>query len=147
MTIPSVDPPFVNVEHLLTQIISQGASDLHLKTGSPPMARVKGKIRRFGDTVLSAEQIRDVFEYVTSASGKTALEEHGEADFTYTLRGVGRLRVNAYQQQSGLALVMRYIKNDVPNFRTLGLPEQVMMHLSAAHQASSWSPARPAAAK
>jgi len=149
MTLPSVNPPSVdapssstppgnapsfNVEHLLTQIIGRGASDLHLKTGAPPMARVKGEITRFGEVPLSAEQVQAVFEHVTSPAGRVALEEHGEADFAYTLRGVGRLRVNVYQQQSGLALVMRYIRNDVPNFRALNLPERVMTHLAEQHQ-------------
>ena len=75
-----------------------------------------------------------IFEHVSTPAAREALEEHGESDFAYTLRGVGRLRVNAYQQQTGLALVMRYIKNDVPNYRALGLPERVMTHLAEQHQ-------------
>ena len=123
-----------STERLLTQIIAQGASDLHLKTDSPPMARVRGVITRFGETPLGAAHVQSVFEHVATDAARQTLEDHGEADFAYILKGVGRLRSNAYQQQSGLALVMRYIRNDVPDFRALGLPENVMTHLAAQQQ-------------
>ncbi|WP_027481995.1 type IV pilus twitching motility protein PilT [Deinococcus pimensis] len=118
---------------LLTRLVALDASDIHLRAGSPPMARVNGEIKRFGQSPLSPEQLQKICQMMMPRP--TMWDEfvsRRDSDFAYGLQGVARFRVNAYWQRGTVGLIMRVIKDkDIPSFADLGLPEDTFTHLSS----------------
>ena len=121
-----MDSPYAHesfVVQLLTKAVQAKASDVHLKVGQPPGARVRGAIVYFrseplrpSDTeALALHLIKDEAIRANIAS----LREH---DCAYEAAGVGRFRVNIYRQKGSLAVVMRAIPLVIPTFEELGVP-------------------------
>ena len=117
---------------ILTALVKQGASDIHLRAGSSPAARINGVIKRFGDTRLTPEHMH---EFAREMLPRTEMWDtfmtRREADFAYGLPGIGRFRVNAYFQRGTIGLIMRVIEEKpIPTFADLGLPQGVFHELS-----------------
>ena len=116
----------INIEELLRQAVSAGASDLHLKVGSAPVARVDGELRRLegfddltpNDTQALAEAL---FTPIAAANFKT----HGTADFAFGRQDVGRFRVTAFRQRGSVSIVLRRVVPGSRPFADLGLPRIV----------------------
>ena len=114
------------IHQLLSKAVAAGASDVHLKVGQPPGARVRGRMVYFrmdgirpDDTdaaaeIILADQLRD------AESGE--VKRITEVDTSYSVPGVGRFRVNVYRQRGSLAIVMRSIPLSIPSFEQLGCP-------------------------
>jgi twitching motility protein PilT len=117
-----------DIDAALVYLVEREGSDLHLKVGSPPVARVHGDLWALkGAESLTPEDTEAVLEHITRNS-KEALEEFadaGEADFAYQLRGVSRFRVNAFRQRGSVSIAMRAIPYSVRTIDELGLPEVV----------------------
>jgi len=116
---------------LLTVIVKAGASDIHLRAGSPPSGRVSGDLRRFSEERLTPEHL----ENFTRAMMRRP-EQWGEflsqrdADFAYGVPGLARFRVNAYFQRGTVGLIMRVIEDKpIPTFEQLGLPQETFEKL------------------
>lgn len=123
---PYASPSFIH--QLLSKAVAAGASDVHLKVGQPPGARVRGRMVYFRMDGIRPED--------TDAATKVILEEvRGagetrditEVDTSYSVPGVGRFRVNVYRQRGSLAIVMRSIPLEIPTFEQLGCPEAVKL--------------------
>lgn len=117
---------------LLTAIVNEGASDVHLKTGSPPAGRVNGEMVRFGDAILSPEHMVDFTREMMGRSDTwEAFMTRREADFAYGIPNLARFRVNAYFQRGTIGLIMRVIENKaIPTFEQLGLPVATFQKLA-----------------
>ena len=113
------------LESLLTVIVRDGASDIHLRAGGVPMGRVDGSIRRYGETALSPEHMEAFTREAMRRPGQWEnFVLHREADFAYWIQDVGRFRVNAYWQRGSIGLIMRVIEErPIPSFKELGLPQ------------------------
>ena len=108
---------------VLTAIVKEGASDIHLRTGSAPAGRVNGVIRRYGDTRLAPEHVEAFTREMMSPAMWDAFTEKREADFAYGIPNLARFRVNAYYQRGTIGLIMRVIEDKaIPTFAQLGLP-------------------------
>ncbi|GAA5437422.1 PilT/PilU family type 4a pilus ATPase [Deinococcus sp. A31D244] len=108
---------------VLTAIVKEGASDIHLRTGSAPAGRVNGVIRRYGDTRLAPEHVEAFTREMMSPAMWDAFTEKREADFAYGIPNLARFRVNAYYQRGTIGLIMRVIEDKaIPTFQQLGLP-------------------------
>jgi twitching motility protein PilT len=106
--------------------VKKGASDLHLHSGAPLLARIHGRLGPLkGDQIITAEEAERFIAEILSDANWQALADRGEVDFAFALKGVGRFRVNAYRQQRGLDIVFRIIPEEVPTIAELGLPETV----------------------
>ena len=110
---------------LLAAIVKAGASDIHLRAGSPPSGRIAGDLRKFGEQRLTPEQLEHFTQLMMSRP-----EQWGEfltqrdADFAYGVPGLARFRVNAYYQRGSIGLIMRVIEDKpIPTFEQLGLPQ------------------------
>lgn len=115
-----------NVDQLLTQAVNAGASDLHLKVGSPPVARIAGELRRLeGFDSLRPEDIQALAEELLPPQAEAELKEAGSADFAYGRQDVGRFRVNAFRQRGSVSLVLRRVMPGARSFAELGLPNIV----------------------
>ncbi|MFN3947640.1 MAG: type IV pilus twitching motility protein PilT, partial [Aquificaceae bacterium] len=111
---------------ILKKAIEMGASDIHLKTGSSPVFRVKKKLQRFENFPVLDERIMELIvrEILEKNRKKMAeFEEFGEVDISYSLPGVARFRVNIYKQRTSIGIAFRTIPFNIPPFESLGLPE------------------------
>lgn len=114
------------VDELVRILVDRGGSDLHLKVGSPPAMRVKGGMQRMGDKDdLTPRDTEEILEEILPEKLSGEFAESGEADFSYAVESVGRLRVNAFRQRGSVSIVMRHIPFGVPKFEDLALPEAI----------------------
>ena len=97
------------IDELLQEAEAKGASDLHLTAGEPPSLRVNGDLVRTEREKLDAPGVMALVEKLMSDGQKAAFKENLECDFAAELKGIGRYRVNVFQQQRGPGAVMRSI--------------------------------------
>ncbi len=110
-------------DQLLAAGMKNNASDIHFKSGSPPMFRMNGEMREVKAPQLRPEDTREIAAHIMQrADLKQAVDELRDFDASYMLEGVGRFRVNIFRQKDSLAIVLRLIPLDVPDFDALGLP-------------------------
>jgi twitching motility protein PilT len=107
---------------LLTETVSQRASDLHLHCGSAVKLRRNGEIFDLDADPLEPAVSDAVIREILTPEQQKDLDEHGQIDFAYTIAGVGRFRANAYRQQRGVDAVFRAIPPNPPSLEELGLP-------------------------
>jgi twitching motility protein PilT len=114
------------LENILRAAVKEGASDLHFKAGEPVLFRVKGKLRPLKVPRLKPEDTRAVIEVLKPRHlAELKIEDLQELDFSFALAGTGRFRVNCFRQRGSLALVVRVIPNQVPDFKELNLPQSL----------------------
>jgi twitching motility protein PilT len=110
------------IEDLMTKLVEDGGSDLHLSAGLPPYGRFNGQLRPIVEGSLEEEECnRLIFSMLNNAQRKQ-LEQTWELDCAYGLRGVARFRVNVYRQRGTYAACLRALGNKIPSLSTLGLP-------------------------
>jgi len=126
---PYADEKFFHT--LLSKAVAGTASDVHIKVGQPPGARIRGEMIYFRTDRITAEDGAAVARIVIAndeVRGK--LDELKEYDTSYTATGIGRFRVNVYRQRGTLAVVMRFIPSDIPDMESLGLPMPVTREMA-----------------
>jgi twitching motility protein PilT len=115
----------LDLDQLLRQAVEHDASDIHIKVGAPPFVRIDGKLEKTGfDAVTPAETERVAFAIMPKQRADEFLE-CGEADFAYSVAGLGRFRVNVMRQRGSVGLVLRKVQQTIPSFDELGLPPAV----------------------
>jgi twitching motility protein PilT len=107
----------------LEQMVRQRASDLHLRVGRPPVLRVHGELRPTDLPPLRAEDLNRCAEQLLSARQREEFTERREIDFAVGVAGLGRFRVNLFQQRGTLGFTFRAIPFEIPSARELMLPE------------------------
>ena len=129
MSSPFADEKFFLA--LLAKAIAGGASDVHIKVGQPPGARIRGEMIYFRTEKITPEDTVAVARLVISnATVLERLFELKEYDASFTAPTIGRFRVNVYRQRGSLAVVMRFIPTDIPAMESLGLPMPVTRELA-----------------
>ena len=103
----------------------QGASDLHLLSGQPPMLRVVGDIERVKYKVLDNGDLRAMLYEITPEDKIKKFEETGDVDFGYEIPGLARYRANYFMQRNGIGAVFREIPSEILTVEQLGLPAVV----------------------
>jgi twitching motility protein PilT len=108
---------------LLKSAVEKGASDLHLKVGSYPVIRVDGRLMAMTEhaRLMQEDTIAMAFS-IMSARQKQKFKEHLEIDLAYSVPGLGRFRVNTFQQRGTVGLVLRMIPVRIATVRELALP-------------------------
>ena len=107
---------------LLRHAVEVGASDLHLKAGNVPFVRVDGELSPTEFESMTAADTEAASLALMPEHKRRAFEETSEADFGYTLGGVGRFRVNVFRQRSMVGLAIRRVRSEVPTVAELMLP-------------------------
>jgi twitching motility protein PilT len=111
------------IDDLLRMALSFGASDLHLRVGSSPVVRVTGELRPLGNIEkLSREETLEMAFSMMSNRQKQHFKEAYEVDIGYGVSGLGRFRVNIFQQRGTIGIVARVIPDQIRSFSELGLP-------------------------
>ena len=116
--------PF-NFKAILQEMIKQNASDLHLKVGRPPTLRVNGDLTPTQFPAMRPEDLKSLAEQVMTPKQVKEFAEHKEADFAIGVPGIGRFRVNVYQQRGTIAYAMRTIPYQALTVAELHLPPVV----------------------
>jgi twitching motility protein PilT len=116
-----------DLQQALQYLADQEGSDLHVKVGSPPMARIAGELTPIPgtDSIKRLDTEGAVRVMLTDPSRVKELEDDGEADFAYAVPGLARFRVNAFRQRGSLSIVCRRIPYGVTTIGELGLPDAV----------------------
>lgn len=117
----------VNVDEYLRYLIEKKASDLHIKAGGPPYIRVTGSLIKTEFPPLSAADCERVAMGLMTDDAVERFKQRGEVDFAYSVRGLGRFRVNVFRQRGSIGIACRHVLPGSPSFETLGLPPAVRM--------------------
>ena len=110
---------------ILKIAVQGGASDIHMKTGTPVIFRINRELIAVECPQPTVDWMNQVVASINPPHLTKRLEEDREVDFSYFVPGVGRFRTNVFQQRGQWALAMRHVKSSVPSFEQLGLLEQI----------------------
>lgn len=111
----------MDITELLAFSAKQGASDLHLSAGLPPMIRVDGEVRRINLPALNHKEVHALVYDIMNDKQRKDFEEFLETDYSFEVPGVARFRVNAFNQNRGAAAVFRTIPSKVLTCDDLGM--------------------------
>ena len=114
----------LDIADILTDAVGKGASDIHIKVGNHPLARIDGElgpIYEDGEKLMPPDTERMMRELLPEFRIKE-FENNNEADFAYAAPGLGRFRVNAFRQRGSVSLILRAIPFEAPSLEDLGLP-------------------------
>ncbi|MFB6329139.1 PilT/PilU family type 4a pilus ATPase [Acinetobacter variabilis] len=118
------------MHQMLTKVVEYGGSDLFITADFPPSIKQQGLMKPFGQQKLTAEKTR-LFAYALMNERQIQeFESVMECNFSISIPNVSRFRVNVFQQQHNVGMVIRIITTDIPSFEQLGLPaslQQVIM--------------------
>jgi twitching motility protein PilT len=110
---------------ILKTAVDGGASDVHLKVGTPVIFRISRQLIAIECPFPTQEWMDKVVKQATPAHLLQRLLDDREVDFSYFVPGIGRFRTNLFQQRGQWCFAMRYVKTIVPSFEELGLLQQI----------------------
>ncbi|PCJ13224.1 MAG: twitching motility protein PilT [Gammaproteobacteria bacterium] len=111
----------MDITELLAFSAKNGASDLHISAGLPPMIRVDGDVRRINLPPMDHKQVHGLIYDIMNDKQRKDFEEFFETDFSFEVPGIARFRVNAFNQNRGSAAVFRTIPSKVLTMDELGM--------------------------
>jgi twitching motility protein PilT len=116
-----------DLQRALHAVVEQGGSDLHMKVPARPLVRLRGELTPIEDTdpLSPADTERVLREMLTASERLAEFARDGEIDFSYTVRGLARFRVNAFRQRGSISIACRVVAFDIRGAAELGLPEAV----------------------
>src|SRR5919204_281391 len=113
----------VDFAAVLTRMVEERASDVHLSPGFPPAIRVRGRIAPVDDCPpLSPQETREIIYSILNDSQRKAFENQQQLDFAYAIPGVARFRVNCFFQRGAISAAFRHIPTEIQSLESLGLP-------------------------
>jgi twitching motility protein PilT len=114
------------IDKLLQACVKQGASDIHIIVGQPPVLRLNGRLRRLETKVLTPEDTVGLMKSIAPERSQRELQEKGGADFGFAFGAAARFRVSIFKQRGYVSMVLRQIPNEKLSPEQLGLPECVV---------------------
>ena len=111
------------IDELLEKAYELGASDIHLTIGVPPIFRVHGDLKRYGDVPVEKQFTESVAQLTIPDKMYPAFVEYGQIDYSYEVPKAARFRVNAFQQRGSISLAFRTIPTLIPTIDDLQLPD------------------------
>jgi len=113
----------MDIAQLLAFSVKNGASDLHLSAGLPPMIRVDGDVRRINVDPMDHEMVHGMVYDIMNDKQRKAFEEYFETDFSFEIPGLARFRVNAFNHNRGAGAVFRTIPSKILTLEELKAPK------------------------
>lgn len=111
------------MQDILRRAVDKNCSDIHITVGVPPMCRLDGQILSMeGYPTLTAQDTEDLCVSILSPEQLNRLKENGETDFSYSIAGVCRFRVNVYMQRGTYTAALRVLAQEVPTLDSLNMP-------------------------
>jgi twitching motility protein PilT len=122
------------LDSYLRALSDEDGSDLHVKVGSPPRIRVNGVLRKVeGEPMLLPDVTAEMAAAIMRPDIADHFDRRNEADFAYSIEGIGRFRVNVFRQRGSVAMIFRRVRTSAASFDDLGLPE-VVGRLASEHR-------------
>lgn len=115
----------VLIDKLLQACVKQGASDIHIITGQPPVFRLHGRLRRLETKVLEPDDTVALMKSIAPDRCQRELQEKGGSDFGFAFGDMARFRVSIFKQRGNVSMVLRQIPVDMLTPQQLGLPDVV----------------------
>lgn len=113
----------VLIDKLLQACVKQGASDIHITVGQPPVFRLHGRLRKLETKVLEPDDTVSLMKSIAPERCQRELQEAGSADFGFAFGDQARFRVSIFKQRGNIAMVLRQIPTDMLTPEQLGLPD------------------------
>jgi twitching motility protein PilT len=110
------------IDKLLQTVVTQGASDLHISVGQPPVLRLHGRMRKLETKVLTGDDTVSLMKSITPERCQQELQEVGGSDFGFAFGTAARFRVSIFKQKGNIGMVLRQIPNKFLSMDQLGLP-------------------------
>src|SRR5690606_7686351 len=101
-------------DNILSIAQEKNVSDIHITVGIPPVFRLNGKLQRFGEEVITPQLSKEIGKAIMPEQLWMTFLEKGEMDYSYSLPGVARFRVNSFQQRGSISHAFRMIPTHVP---------------------------------
>ena len=113
------------IDKLLMACVKQGASDIHITVGQPPVFRLHGRLRRLETKVLESEDTVSLMKSISPERCQRELQEAGTSDFGFAFGDKARFRVSIFKQRGDVAMVLRQIPTDKLTPEQLGLADVI----------------------
>ena len=113
------------MEDLMQAACDNGASDIHIEVGNPPLLRVHGELEKLDMEPLQPEDTEQLMRSIATEAQIESVHNNGGSDFGYAFQDQARFRVSVYKQKGLIGLVLRLIPNKMIPFDKIGLPEEV----------------------
>ncbi len=113
----------VLIDKLLEACVKQGASDIHITTGQPPVFRLHGRLRKLETKTLEADDTVALMKSIAPERCQRELQEAGSSDFGFAFGDKARFRVSIFKQRGDIAMVLRQIPNEMLPPEILGVPD------------------------
>ncbi len=117
---------------LLKLAVDSGASDIIIKSNKPGYVRLGGRLKPVDMDPFTGAEVQEFVDMKVPRVFKQQWETDGQIDFAYTAEGIGRFRVNAFQQRGTTSIVFRHVKSRIPSFEELNLQSEPLIKLSQA---------------
>ena len=114
------------IDKLLQACVKQGASDIHIVVGQPPVFRLHGRMRKLETKVLEPDDSVALMKSIAPERSQRELQEKGSADFGFAFGDMARFRVSIFKQRGFVSMVLRQIPNNMLTPAQLGLPEVLL---------------------
>jgi twitching motility protein PilT len=113
----------MDLKEILTIAFKAKGSDIHIKTGLPPIVRIDGRLHPIPNAPrLSPDFVSETAQSMMNERQRRMFDENSEVDLAYAVPGLGRFRVSVYRQRGTVAMVFRSIAFTIPSLETLNLP-------------------------
>ena len=119
----------MDVRDILVEAAGKSASDIFIISGAPLCYKANHMLTRMSEAPLSAEDTLQMAVQIYELAGMPRQENElplREMDFSFSIKGLGRLRANIYRQRGSFAAILRYVPFELPDAESLGIPEQVI---------------------
>ena len=115
--------PVNSIDELLEHMVARDASDLHVTVGTPPVIRVRGEVERLDEFApLTSEDTQQLLYRILSSEQQKHLEIKRQLDFSHSIPGLARFRVNVYFQRESIGAAFRLIPAELKTLEELGMP-------------------------
>jgi twitching motility protein PilT len=118
----SATAPAAEMSELLQLTVDEGASDLHIRVGLPPILRIHGALQPLDLPPLTPEDTERLMKAITSPEHQQIVREHGGTDFGFGFGEVARFRVSVFKERGNVGVVLRQIPTKLLTLEQIGLP-------------------------
>ena len=119
------------IDELFKIMVDQGASDLHLSSGAPPILRLHGEMHPLETPPYTNDQVQALIFEILTEKHRKEFAANWELDCSYTIAGLGRFRVNVFMQRRGMGAVFRVIPEKIKTMEDLQLPKSLYDMINA----------------
>ena len=116
------------VMQYLEKAVKEKASDIFITAGMPISAKVGGKIKTYGDQMIYPAQSQNLISelYILAGRPMDRYQNTGDDDFSLSVKDLSRFRINTYRQRGSMAAVIRVVFYNIPNYKTLNIPQKIL---------------------